>query len=68
MKLAIILAFIMTRVILFIAYFIVFTPFGLFMRLVGKRPIEADINRKSLSYWEPIPKEADPAKRYNKPF
>jgi len=68
MKLAIILAFIMTRVILFIAYFIVFTPLGLVMRISGKKPLITDLDGRASSYWESVPREAEPEKRYNKPF
>lgn len=52
MKLAYILGWINTRLILIIVFYLVFTPIGLIMRLFGKDPLERKINGKETSYWK----------------
>lgn len=51
MTLATVLGFFMTRVILGIIFFIIFTPVGLFFRFSGKDPLNESIDPQSESYW-----------------
>lgn len=52
MKFAQVLAWINTRVILGIAYYLILTPIGLLLRLFGKDLIGLKIDRNALSYWK----------------
>ncbi len=51
MALAVVLGFIMTRVILSVVYYLVMTPIGLAMRLFGKDPMHRRIDPDATSYW-----------------
>lgn len=67
MRLAWILSSIMTRVLLTLSFFLVITPFGWLLRLMGKDLLEIRIDRQRQSYW--IPVELDgPATRPDKPY
>jgi len=52
MKFAFLLAWVNTRLILVIIFYLVFTPLGLLMRLCGADPLERKINKKAGSYWK----------------
>ena len=51
MALAVVLGFIMTRVILTMVYYLIMTPTGLIMRLLGKDPLDRKIDPNAASYW-----------------
>ena len=51
MALAVVLGFIMTRVILSVVYYLVMTPIGLALRLFGKDPMHRRIDPDAASYW-----------------
>jgi len=51
MALAVILGFIMTRVILSILFFVVVTPIGFAAKIFGKDFLDEKIDRKKESYW-----------------
>ncbi len=51
MKLAFILSWINTRLILVIIFYLLFTPLGILMRLFGKDLLEKRIDRNKDSYW-----------------
>ena len=51
MRLAFVLGWINTRLILFILFYLVFTPIGLVMRLFGKDLLERKIDKRKESYW-----------------
>lgn len=51
MTLAVILGFIMTRVILSILFYIVITPIGIIGRIFGKKFIEKNYDKNKNSYW-----------------
>ena len=51
MALAVVMGFIMTRVILSVVYYLVMTPIGLAMRLFGKDPMHRRIDPEASSYW-----------------
>jgi hypothetical protein len=58
MTLAVILGWIMTRVILCVLFYLVLTPMGLLMRLFGKDILNMKMERDSASsYW--IPRQTD---------
>ncbi|MFQ5572160.1 MAG: SxtJ family membrane protein [Rhodothermales bacterium] len=51
MALAVVLGFVMTRVILTLVYCLIITPIGLVFRLIGKDPMQRTIDRNASSYW-----------------
>jgi hypothetical protein len=53
MALAIVLGFIMTRVILTLVFFLVVTPIGLVMRMIGKDPLTKGADPSADTYWIP---------------
>lgn len=67
MKFAEVLGAVMTRVILTVAFFVVITPFGLLLRLLGKDLLGLRLDRGAPSYWVSV--EADgPCSRPDKPY
>jgi hypothetical protein len=50
-KLALLLSKVMNPVIMGILFFLVVTPIGLAMRLLGKRPLALEIDPAAKSYW-----------------
>lgn len=67
MKLAVILSFVMTRVILTLAFFLMITPFGLVMRLFGKDLLSLKFDKSKDSYWVPVESDG-PGTRFTKPY
>lgn len=51
MALAVILGYVMTRVILTFVYYLVITPTGLIMRALGRDPLNRDIDPSAPTYW-----------------
>jgi hypothetical protein len=51
MKLALVLGFISSHVILALLYYLVVTPIGLVMRAFGKNPLAPRLGEKAGSYW-----------------
>ncbi len=67
MKFAEIMLWIMNRVILTLTFFIIITPIGFTMRILGKDVLNKNIDPSMPTYWKPI--EADgPCSRYDKPY
>ena len=67
MKFAEIMGAIMTRVILSVAFYLMITPLGLVLRLMGKDLLHLRFEEGRESYWMPV--EADgPATRPDKPY
>lgn len=67
MKFAEVMSAIMTRVILTLAFFLVITPFGLLMRLMGKDLLDMRLEPDRETYW--VPTEPDgPGTRPDKPY
>jgi len=66
MKLAIFISLMMTRLILVLLFFLVITPVGIAMRIIGKKPLITNFDRKAVTYWEPV--EKDLYSRYDKPY
>ena len=68
MKFAAGLAWVNTRLILGIFFYLVLTPVGLIMRVLGKDPLTRKIDRSTPSYWkERLPVPVDP-QRYERLF
>lgn len=51
MKLALVLSWVNTRIILFVIFYLIFTPIGLCMRLFGADLLSKKIEKNKLSYW-----------------
>ena len=67
MKIAHVMGFVMTRVILTLVFFLAITPTGLVFRLLGKDLLQKKIDPGADTYW--IPAEPDgPWTRPDKPF
>ena len=67
MRLAHVLGFIMTRVILTITYVLVIVPTGLVFRLLGKDLLDRKLDRDATSYWVDA-EEDGPWTRHEKPY
>lgn len=57
MTLALVLGYVMTRVLLTAVFYLVVTPTGLVIRLLGKDPLQRRIDPEASTYW--IPKSYD---------
>lgn len=68
MKFAFALAWINTRILLGLFFYLVMTPVGLVLRMMGKDLLDDRIDRRARSYW--IRREATPfdAERYRRLF
>lgn len=51
MSLAVVLGFVMTRVLLTVFFFVVLTPFGLVIRLLGRDLLHRRLDRQAATYW-----------------
>ncbi len=60
MMLALLMGFVMSRVILTILYYIVLTPIGLLAKIVGKKFMPLGFDKKASTYWE---KRENPVKQ-----
>ena len=67
MKLAAVLGFVMTNVILTLVYLLILTPIGLVMRIMGKKFLNLRFDRGQKSYWIRANAEGT-ADRPEKPF
>lgn len=67
MKFAEILSRIMNRVVLTLVFFIIITPIGLIMRLLGKDLLNKKYDPNLSTYWQPIESDG-PHTRPEKPF
>ena len=68
MKLAYILAWVNTRLILFILFYIIFTPIGVGMRLFGVDLLDRKIDKNKQSYWIKKEKKAFSPLDYERQF
>lgn len=67
MKLASVMSYIMTRVLLTLVYLLAVIPTGLLMRLLGKKLLQLDFNAKIKTYWVDVDPEGPcsrPEKQY----
>ena len=60
MPLAHALAKALTWLILSMAFYLVFTPFGVIMKLIGRDPLERKLDRNASTYWHARDDEYDP--------
>lgn len=67
MAFAEVLGRIVTTVILTLTYFLVMTPMGLLMRLLGKDLLELERKPEGESYWVPVERDG-PASRAETPY
>ena len=68
MILAVILGWFMSRLILFILFYIVITPIGFFLRIAGKDFLNLRTNKNSDSYWEKREKRVKEKIDYERQF
>ena len=69
MGFAIVMGFIMSHIILFILYYLVFTPLGLIGRLTGKEFLQIKFKREEgESYWQKRPEKKEGPERYEKQY
>lgn len=62
------LAFVMTRVVLALVYFLVVTPIGVIKRLTGWDPLSRRAPRGTGSYWKPYPERQQDTRHYEKMY
>jgi hypothetical protein len=68
MGFATVMGWVMTRVILTLLFYLVFTPIGAVARLVGKDMLNRQIDRNCASYWIHKTKRTGEKKRYENQF
>jgi hypothetical protein len=68
MKLAEAISWVMTRVILGVFFFLMLTPVGLLMRLLGKRPLDLKFKDGKSTNWIDKPEEKFTIERYRKQY
>lgn len=54
MTLAVLMGFVMSRVILTVLFFLVLTPLALISRLTGKKYIDLQFRKPDTTYWNPV--------------
>lgn len=67
MKIAELIAAVMTRVILTLTYILVITPIGLILKIIGKDIIQKKIESESSTYWVAVEPDG-PCSRPDKPY
>jgi hypothetical protein len=68
MTLALVLGFIMSHIILALVYYLVLSPIGLFMKILGKDPLTLRFDPKADSYWVRRKKKEWRRENYEKMF
>ena len=68
MTLAILLGFVMTRVILSLLFYLVLTPLRFIALIFGKRFLDLGIDKNKTSYWEKREKRTTPPAEYERQF
>ncbi|MFH0986162.1 MAG: SxtJ family membrane protein [Candidatus Omnitrophota bacterium] len=68
MTLAVLMGWVMTRVILSALFYFAITPIGLILRLTGKDLLDQRLEPKKNSYWKIRPKASRMASDYEKQF
>ena len=68
MKFAEALGWINTRIILSVIFFLVFTPYGILARLLGKDLLDLKWKRRADSYWQPVKEHVADKKRYERMY
>ena len=66
---SVILGYFISRILLTIVFFLVIMPIGLFMRLLGKDPMERKLDPAAASYWQKKEAQEDNSiARYERQF
>ncbi len=68
MKFAFILAWINTRIILFVIFYLLFTPMGIAMRIFGVDLLNRRIDKSKVSYWQKADKKEFNTLNYERQF
>jgi ribose/xylose/arabinose/galactoside ABC-type transport system permease subunit len=68
MKLALLLGVVSSHIVLAIMYYFVFTPIGLFIRAIGRDPLQKRININAKSYWIKRERKSIVKDQYEKMF
>lgn len=68
MRLAFVLAWINTRLVLGVFFYLILTPTGLLMRLFGKALLDVSFDRAGVSYWRKRDQAAFDRKRCERQF
>jgi hypothetical protein len=68
MAFARVLAWVNTRVLLGVFFYLALTPMGVLLRLMGKDLLDERIDRKSATYWVKRPPAPFDSKRYERLF
>jgi hypothetical protein len=68
MTFAFALGWVNTRLILGIVFYLIFTPAGLVMKLLGKDPLGLQFDRQATTYWARRKPQEPDKKRYEKLF
>jgi len=66
---SVVLGYFVSRILLTIIFFVVVTPMGLIIRVIGKDPMERKLDSGAVSYWSRKEQEPDTSiERYGKQF
>jgi hypothetical protein len=68
MTLAIVLGWIMSRVILSILFYLIITPIGFFLKIIGKNPLNLKQDNSLSTYWEGREKRVSEKIDYERQF
>lgn len=68
MKFAFLLGWVNTRLILGIFFYLILTPVGLIMRLIGRDALQRKLDRKATTYWIKRPPAEFKQERYRQLF
>ena len=68
MALALVLGYVMTRVLLTAVFVLIVTPLGIAMRLSGRDPMQRKRDPDRASYWSPRQSEGDARKQLERPY
>jgi len=68
MGFSIVLGFFMSRIILTVLFYLVLTPMGLLMRLLGKDLLDQKIDKNKASYWHARDEKRKDAKSYENQY
>ena len=68
MKLASVLAYVNTRIILGLVFFVIFAPVGVLLRIFGQDPLDRGIDKNANSYWKDVGRRELSAEQYQNPF
>ncbi len=68
LRVAFVINFVVTHLVLVLTYYLVITPAGLIMRAVGHDPMRLGFGSDAKTYWEDPPDETVDTERYFKQF